>query len=1501
MPSWTLSVNPATDTGLEPVDVVVEAVPEATVLDLAQALGSHLAPERDGLLVAPVGSGRPWPASRRLSECALRSGDLIDVTTVGSAWVARPEPTTTTRGLLRVVAGPDAGRTERLATPSVVVGRAREATVRLSDPLVSGRHVRITFGPRPGSGAPLVTVADEGSANGTVVDGHRISRATVIEPGTPFVIGGSTLVVEPAPTSRAGSAGIAGSAGSAAGDPASSAGGSDAVAVYRSPRFGEPLVEEVLDVPSPPQRQRPSPLPWTMMVLPAVMGLAMFGTGRGAYSLVYALIWPLMGFGGWWQQRRANEKDFQRELAAWRRNVDRTVARISEQRGLQHDRAVGDHPDVADLPVRVANHDGTLWSRQPDGPDFMAVRVGRGPVPALLTGRMRDGGDEEVLDATRTELAALATIPDTPVLAPLAGSSLVALTGDDGEVDAAVRALVVRLALDHSPADLTVAAVLGHRRAHHETWLRWLPHAGPRAGGEPAVAIGATDGQALLDRLTSEDGGRGHTVCLVDAGAGIQRRAVEAAAARAADLRLHLVWLGDHPHTVPAATQQLVDLRARTVAGRDRSGLQRLDTADHTDLGQAWRAARLITNRVDEAAVLPAESALPTAVRLPDVVSDLRDLDDVEAILRRWATSTGLRAQLGAGVDGVVTLDLREDGPHGLVAGTTGSGKSELLQTLICSLAANTPPSRITFLLVDYKGGAAFRECADLPHTIGYITDLTPALVQRALTSLGAEITRREELLGEFGVKDLIQLEREHPHVAPPALLICVDEFAALTAEVPEFVEGMVNLAQRGRSLGMHLILATQRPAGVVTPAIRANTDLRIALRVGAVDDSRDVIDAPDAARISRRTPGRAWVRRTGHGTAELVQAAWVGAREPVDAATARVDVRAFAATRRPEREAAEVHVDGRTDLDRIVATINAAHTSLGVPAPRRPWLPPLPAELELDPAETVDTAARLAPAQVVIGRLDDPQRQTQPELVLDYAAAGHVLVHGASGSGKTELLRTLAVSLSLADAHRPGAVAPYVYGLDFAGGGLMALEALPTVGAVIPEQQLSRALRLIRVLRATVEDRSNALTATGATDLESLAALGHVLPRVHLLVDNLPSLMDALESGGAVKRSHSEMLTTILQNGRRVGVHVTATAPGRNGGPSATVASFGRRVVLRLTNPDDYMMLGVPNTLLTPDSAPGSVLIGRQVGQVATIGGSGTPLQNERIAAAAAFVESAVGERPRGTIPAMPTTVPAEAVPAAEGTTVTVGVDADTITPVRADLANGPTLVVGRSRSGRTSVLHGLSAAHTTGYAAELAPEGAAASQPGEDLVQTGSGDADRSDGCEPVDVVQTGAGGANRIAYLAPAGARVPSGLSPAAYSSVVEVTTWITRREKGARGLLLIDDAHLVERDASSAELLELVGALDAATRDGLAVVAAADTDELRSRTGGGALLGWLRRARQGLILQPDGLDGTVLGITVPNQSVEVMTGPGRGLWCQDGTAVLVQAVVDLGGAS
>ncbi|WGY00092.1 FtsK/SpoIIIE domain-containing protein [Nocardioides sp. QY071] len=1409
MPTWTLSLRTAPESGLPSVDVVVLAREDATVADLADQLGRHLAPEQHQLQVVPLEGDQPWPPDRPLAECGLNTGDLVDVVVAGSAWRERSGALRRPRAVVRVVAGPDRGHRTHVRGSSLTLGRGQHCTVRLTDPLVSQRHARIDLGVRP-------TVHDEGSANGTTVAGERVVAGREFDWGVPVRIGATTLVV----------------------DRGDSPAEQPAVAVFRPPRFGDPLAEGVLELPSPPAKVRPTPLPWAMLALPMVMGLALFSRTRTAFALIYMLAWPVMGYLGWRQQRRAAERQFQEELADWRTDVDGLLTTIDDAAARQRQRLEDDYPATDVVRQRAAARDRYLWARAAEREGFLTTRLGTGTVPALLTGSIGDGGDRTARRGVVAELARRDHLAGLPVVADLAAHPLVAVTGAPAPVDALVRAALLRLAFDHSPADLSVAACLGRGRAGHEAWLRWLPHVTARIGGEAPVAIGPQASTALLDRLVSEDGQRGHTICLVDEDAGVPRRTVEAVAAEAGARQLHLVWLGRTRDEVPAATSLLVDLDQQQVASADRTGVAGLDVPDDVSLHQAWQSARTMTGYVDEAAVLPPSTAIPSVVRLPDLSSDFEDLDETTAVLRRWQQARGLRAQIGTGVDGVVTLDLRDDGPHGLVAGTTGSGKSELLQSLICSLALNNAPSRINFLLVDYKGGAAFRECAELPHTVGYITDLTPALVARGLTSLGAEITAREHLLAEYGVKDLVQLEAEHPEVAPPSLLICVDEFAALTAEVPEFVDGMVNIAQRGRSLGMHLLLATQRPAGVVTGNIRANSDLRISLRVSSADDSRDVIDTPEAARISRRTPGRAWIRRTGHGTAELVQSAWTGARARLRDDEPPVLVHAFSAEDQPATAAAgEGRLDPRTDLERCVATIRRAFAQSGAATPKRPWLPTLPEELVLDDLAVAGTGRRSG--RLVVGRVDEPDRQAQPELLLDLATVGHLLVHGASGSGKTELLRTVAAAASLGDATGESGTPPYLYAIDHAGGGLAVLSELPTVEAVIPGTQTGRVLRLIRLLRRTAEERTELLADRGCADLDDLAALGVHLPRVYVLVDNLPSLVEGLEGGGGVAPAHAEQLRTVLQVGRRVGIHVVATAPGRTGVPTAVAASFGRRLVLRMTTTDDYLLLGVPGNVLDADSPAGSGLLeGRQV-QVGTTGGAGSPRQAEHLRRLAERLADRVRDRGRAPVPSMPARLEPAALPAPAGARVTIAVDADAVSVLDVDLLAGPVLVAGRARSGRTSALEGLA-----------------------QLVRGGE-DPPRIVRARSYDDALAGVEG-----WLAAPAA-------PAAES-------WC---------LLLADDVDAWPPAGEARD--RLLGLLEE-HRGRVALVLTADVAAARQRGTGPGLVELARAQRRGFLLQPEWGDGDVLGVTVPTKTSEPLSGPGRGLWCDGGATWVAQLV-------
>ncbi len=421
------------------------------------------------------------------------------------------------------------------------------------------------------------------------------------------------------------------------------------------------------------------------------------------------------------------------------------------------------------------------------------------------------------------------------------------------------------------------------------------------------------------------------------------------------------------------------------------SGFDVLDPvlADQVSPWWAERMARALAP-VRDVSRDDADASIPAAARLLDLIG-MPD-PDAGVIAGRWdQLGSTTAAPIGIGADGPFTMDLRSDGPHGLIAGTTGAGKSELLQTIIASLAVGNRPDSMTFVLIDYKGGSAFKDCARLPHTVGMVSDLDGHLTERALASLSAELKRREEILLQAGAKDIEDYwdtRRLRPELgALPRLVLIIDEFASLVTELPDFVTGLVGIAQRGRSLGVHLILATQRPAGVVSADIRANTNLRIALRVTDSDESADVIDTPDAAYIAKSTPGRCYVR-SGAAAPVAVQSARIGGRRrgagPAQASAQVVPV-PWAILGRPLPSLAQASAadDGTmaTDLSVLVDSIAAAAAKAGLPEQHSPWLPPL---AELVTLDSLDSPAAASPGElppIPYGLTDVPGRQSREPL----------------------------------------------------------------------------------------------------------------------------------------------------------------------------------------------------------------------------------------------------------------------------------------------------------------------------------------------------------------------------------------------------------------------------------------------------------------------------------------------------------------------------------------
>ncbi len=686
---------------------------------------------------------------------------------------------------------------------------------------------------------------------------------------------------------------------------------------------------------------------------------------------------------------------------------------------------------VADWLERRVNSPGTLdrlvstatlrpWTRRLPIDGALGLSVGRGE-----------------LDVQTDEGQSL-TLRDVPLVLDIDRG--LGVTGDRAEVLALARWITLEAAVRHGPADLVVSVVTTSDRLSDWEWTRWLP-----ALGRVAVGVDAIDAVCRM----AEDRTSQHLVVVdgvVPTGTGVFARLLGGHVESA-----RVLWLG-RLDEVPAVCADVVEV---TADGFVRS-------SDGRASGWAWRLgadeaeefARFLAPFSDpEVAerVAPLPDSAPLAQLCP-----IDDPDGSEASLRnRWAQAGNdeLLVPIGVTADGPLVMDFVVDGPHALVAGTTGSGKSELLRSLVVGAALTYSPDRLSFVLIDFKGGGAFDAVAGLPHVAAVVTDLEPEHARRALRSLRAELQHRELLLRHHGASDLASLGPTA--TAPPRLMVIVDEFAALADELPEFLDGLVDVARRGRSLGVHLVLATQRPAGVVTAEIRTNTNLRICLRVRDGADSVDVIDRVDAASLPS-IPGRAIVT-VGGERQRFAQIAYL-------AGAPLLEARPFTLEARPK-----VDDEAHRWLDRVIELVAQCHPE----RVRAPWLPPLPPTLAADRLWTIgnDSAPGHPTQAALLGVLDDPDRRAQLPLIWSPSDGG-LVVAAADPDRVASTLSTVVASLALDHPDLDVVI------LDGGGGTLDRLGVLRSVADVIPHRQperLARALTVIDRRRRGWADRQRA------------------------------------------------------------------------------------------------------------------------------------------------------------------------------------------------------------------------------------------------------------------------------------------------------------------------------------------------------------------------------------------------------------------------------------------
>ncbi|WP_336660927.1 FtsK/SpoIIIE domain-containing protein [Leucobacter sp. USHLN153] len=1262
----------------------------------------------------------------------------------------RARPTT---AMLTVLGGEQDGAQFIAVHGDTLIGRDRSNRVELHETGVSRKHAVLRW--RSG----VLEIKDLGSSNGTAVidaDGQRQTPN-----GSPIRIFGSAIVefgtvrvrveVGPGPTESA---------------PAGLLAPSTCATARSLGRFHlqSPTVDPVyaptpVELPSPPDEQDPTRFPLIALLAPLFVGAVLFMTTRSAASVLVLALSPLIMLASWldarMQRRRASRTrlcEFEESLAA----IEDSLALNCEKEREARDR---ESPPTSELLRFTSPGESRLWSRRPEHPAFLELRLGSATVPSRTTVELPSRGRlAQVHWEALTRVHRLfSRIPGAPVLERLDHCGSLGVAGDEPWTEGVARSLLVQVLALHSPADLVFAAFATPEQARQSwSWLAWLPHtdsayspltsphlsADARSSGlllaelEGLLVTRARATDPLLRSRSTFDAGSASArleppasrmtpaiVVFVLSDSLVDRARLVSLAERGPDVGIHLVWLASQSGGVPAACRTTVEVHVDSWHAHfvRRGETVQLEALDLIDQPIAETFARELAPIIDAGARIIDDSDLPRTIGLAQLVaSDVlgspatiaRNWRDTDSIATDWRPGFERKegrfaACVGQASEGPIEIDLRAHGPHALVGGTTGSGKSEFLQTWIVSLAANYSPDRITFLLVDYKGGAAFADCVALPHTVGLVTDLNTHLVKRALTSLRAELRYREELLAEKGAKDLPTLERRGDREAPPALVIVIDEFAALAREIPEFVDGVLDIAQRGRSLGLHLIMATQRPAGVISDNLRANTNLRVALRMADASDSVDVIGSNEASTFSASTPGRAAIK-IGAGRATQVQTAYLGGRAETETRdSVEICDLGFGAGApwvlqpelRPGRSRAAPQSDGLRDIEVLVRNIGNAAVRLRLAAPRVPWMDQLPTCLPLESALPVlpplgflesPPASRV----LTLGLVDEPHLQRQRPYTVDLSQVGNVAVFGGAGSGKTTFLMTAAVAaLSIDPATRVYAIDCGVGGLRLGSsgggrsGGSLAPDAagvvaesrptglslLPSTGAVMRGEDGERVGRLFRMLKEIIGKRA----ADRMNDVPVL-----------LLIDGLAAFRDLHEHRSGPSDLFAD-LAEISASGRNVGVHTIISAERSSGLPAALSANFPERMTLRMTSDHDYQVLGVPPQALV-DAAPGRALhlgTGAEL-QIACLGTGSVETDAALSRLAAALRERGISDAPA--VPPLPRVIRGTEIRLTPENRAPFAIATADWSPAAAP-GSGLLLVTGPAGSGRTTAIMSL------------------------------------------------------------------------------------------------------------------------------------------------------------------------------------------------------------------
>lgn len=1055
-------------------------------------------------------------------------------------------------------------------------------------------------------------LADQGTRYGAFCNGVRLTKPVLLRDKSFFSVAGFYFYYDAEQLRLSSKASIRFNGVAYMDDPSRRATSSYPL-FNRNTRIKSKMNEDKISVldppspPSPPQGNIVVQLIPVLLMVAATFGMRYFMSGASNMSYVIMSV-VMMSMGictsvfGIISERRNYKAETANRIKRYNDYIDQKRKEIQGYRDEELTILDRRYPSLEEETRMVQEFSPDLFDRSVEDEDFLDVRLG--------VGLRRSVKQVDYKQQERFETDALAELPrkiyeeyyyvkNAPISVNLRKNSAVGIVGADGHLHDVLKGMVVDIATRHYQTDVKILFLTEAKDERLIHWARSLPHVQNGTLGRRNIVCDEESRNALFEYLYKLLSDRQATkresnsvilpyyVIMVVDECGIKSHPLSQFIPIASDLGATFVFFEGYKEYLPQGCSQIITIERQSndalIVKTENDRVRSEFTYRPMDDYAAWMIAQTLAPVYSEEVSL--EGSLTQSYSLFEMLG-IMAVDDLD-LEGRWSSTLvykSIAVPVGMSKAGMVQLDLSDkaDGPHGLVAGTTGAGKSELLLTYLIAAATLYHPYEFAFMIIDFKGGGMANQLRDLPHLIGTITNIDGREINRSLKSIRAELRKRQEYFAAAGVNHIdayIRLYHAGKVNRPlPHLVIVVDEFAELKADQPEFMAELISAARIGRSLGVHLILATQKPSGQVSEQIWSNSRFKLCLKVASKEDSNEMIRSPLAAEI--KEPGRAYLQVGMNERFELFQSAYGGGPEHQD----DEDVHEFdifevenSGRRTPiyskrRKKSDEVRA---TQLDALVRRVHDFCKGAGVRQ--------LPSICLLSLPDNVVYPTRLALAEdrkISIGIYDDPDRQYQGPARFNFESENTFII-GSSQTGKTNLLEV--VIRSIAETTTPKESNIYV--LDFGSMILRKFEGLAHVGGVVISSEDERFKNLMKLLNAEMAERKSKLLAAGVSSFAAYREAGFTdLPQIFVIMDNFAVFRELYGE------QYGDDFIAICRDGLTYGISMTVTNPSTSGFGYRYMANFSNHIAFECNDASEYSSV-FDRCSIEPKGVPGRAL----------------------------------------------------------------------------------------------------------------------------------------------------------------------------------------------------------------------------------------------------------------------------------------------------------------------